>query len=412
MDERERILEAILDVGEIMLIGGAEVSRVEDTVSRMSGAYGFTKADVYVTPVVIVATVRDNSGDIHTQCRRVMNTSPDLTRVEKCNALSRKICSQVIPLDELRDAVEEIRRTPLFPAWITFAAYGIMCGGFAVLFGGGAPDAVCAGICGLILFVIQQFCRRLRMQDMVLTLTASLAIGFAAVMMTELGLTDSPDMTIMGTIMPMISGLALVTALRDMINNDLTSGVTGLLAALVRALMIALGCGLVLLWWQGPSYEAAVSERLPLLVQMAKDTIPCALSCAACAATFHLTGKLKYAVLSLGAVVSYYGYLITMYATGNSTPGLIVGTLLVLIHAEVIARTMKTPIVVLMVPMLIPMIPGGDLYRTMVNLVIGNQELTAYYLRLVSSEAGGMAFAIILETSFMQIFMRLHRSKA
>ena len=37
--KQEQILEAILDIGEIMLVAGAEISRVEDTMTRISAAY-------------------------------------------------------------------------------------------------------------------------------------------------------------------------------------------------------------------------------------------------------------------------------------------------------------------------------------------------------------------------------------
>lgn len=410
MDERERILEAILDIGEIMLIGGAEVNRVEDTVSRMARAYGFAKADVYVIPVAIVATVRGNQGDIHTQCRRVMQMSTDLTKVEQCNALSRRVCAEPLALEELRAAIEKIRRCSVFPRWVIFCAYGLMCGCFSVLFGGSASDAICAGVCGLLLFVVQLFCRRLRMQDVVQTLFASMLMGLAAVGMTSVGLTRTPDLIIMGTIMPMISGLALVTALRDMINNDLTSGVTGLLAALVRAMTIGLGLGLVFLWWNGQAYEGTVVEsNRTLIQQLFHDTLPCVGSCLACASTFHVEGKHKYGAMAVGSLLGYYVYLIILHYMKNPALALVFGTLAVLASAEGIARTLKTPMTVVLVPMLIPMIPGGDLYRTMVNLVQGNMELASHYLRLVSSEAGGMAFAIILEASLMQLMMRIYR---
>ena len=79
--------------------------------------------------------------------------------------------------------------------------------------------------------------------------------------------------------------------------------------------------------------------------------------------------------------------------------------------AELIARVLKTPIIVVLVPMLIPLIPGGHLYYTTVNLVQANTEEAAYFLRLVASEAGGMAFAIILETSLTQLIFRIGKHR-
>lgn len=410
MDKRELILEAILDIGEIMLIGGAEVNRVEDTVARMAMAYGYTKADVYVIPVAIVATVRDGAGDIHTQCRRIMSTSPDLDKVEKCNALSRRICRKPMELEELRDAVKWIRRIPPFPAWVTFLAYGIMSGSFSLLFGGRAADAFCALICGLLLWLVQRACKRLYMQDMVMTLFSSMVLGMAAVTLVRLGAGQSVDKIIIGTIMPMIPGLALVTALRDMINGDLTSGVTGLLAALVRAMMIAVGFGLVLLWWSRQGYRNTAAVRNYTLIQeMLFSALPCIGASATCAVTFHVTGLKKYITLSLGGLCGYFVYLAVYEQFASPVTAIIVGTLFVMAFAEILARMIKVPIIVLLVPMLIPMIPGGDLYNTTVNLVQGHTVMANYYLRLVASEAGGMAFSIIMETSLMQLILRVGR---
>ena len=41
------ILAGILDLGETMLVSGAEVNRVEDTVQRIAKAYGCDRVDVF-----------------------------------------------------------------------------------------------------------------------------------------------------------------------------------------------------------------------------------------------------------------------------------------------------------------------------------------------------------------------------
>lgn len=38
----DKILQGILDIGEEMIVAGAEVSRVEDSISRMCRSYGET----------------------------------------------------------------------------------------------------------------------------------------------------------------------------------------------------------------------------------------------------------------------------------------------------------------------------------------------------------------------------------
>jgi uncharacterized membrane protein YjjP (DUF1212 family) len=53
----EAILTCALIIGKKMLISGAEVSRVEDTISRILNAYGAKKVDVFTITSSIVITV-------------------------------------------------------------------------------------------------------------------------------------------------------------------------------------------------------------------------------------------------------------------------------------------------------------------------------------------------------------------
>ena len=53
----DAVLACILDMGELLLTGGGEVFRVEDTLSRLCAAYGFQKINVFSITSSIVLTV-------------------------------------------------------------------------------------------------------------------------------------------------------------------------------------------------------------------------------------------------------------------------------------------------------------------------------------------------------------------
>ena len=102
MENCKQILSAILDAGEVMLCSGAEVSRVENTIWHMAKAYGFTRVDVYTIIFSIVVTVHDEEGNIETQTRRIEARDTNMRKVEKVNALSRRVCAKPLPLEELK----------------------------------------------------------------------------------------------------------------------------------------------------------------------------------------------------------------------------------------------------------------------------------------------------------------------
>ena len=64
--------------------------------------------------------------------------------------------------------------------------------------------------------------------------------------------------------------------------------------------------------------------------------------------------------------------------------------------SEVLARIIKTPVILLLVPMLIPEFPGKDLYYTMYYLVRNHYDEFVETSNMVLLEAGAIAMGIIL----------------
>lgn len=240
------ILAAILDVGEIMLTSGAEVNRVENTMERMAKAYGCTRVDSYTIILSIVVTVKAPDGQVLTQTRRTTFQQTDMRKIEACNALSRKVCSQPVSLSELEETIKGIKELKEYPIWAMFAIYGFISAVFSAFFGGSIMDVVAAGLCGLILYASVYVSGRLRLQRIILNILCSMMVALGAVGLTRLGIGDSVDKIIIGNIMLLIPGIAFTTSLRDMINGDLISGLLGLCEAVIRALAIAAGFALVL----------------------------------------------------------------------------------------------------------------------------------------------------------------------
>ena len=90
-EEAEQYLYYAMTIGEQLLISGAEVGRVEDTIRRICMAYGAERVDVFSITSSIVTTMYGNFG-ICTQTRRVRGMANDLGRLEDLNQLSRYIC--------------------------------------------------------------------------------------------------------------------------------------------------------------------------------------------------------------------------------------------------------------------------------------------------------------------------------
>lgn len=244
--EEEALLSCILDMGEMLLTSGAEVMRVEDTIARLCRVYGFTRWDVFTITSSIVLTVRTPGGRTLTQTRRIRARDTDLGRVEKVNALSRQICAEPMGLEQLREAVEELRIPRTYPEWVQRLMYIMISATFSIFFGGTVSDAMVGAVTGLVLFEMLRLCATTRLSGTLRCVIASFGAGIAAVFLYTLGLGEHPDMIIIGNIMLMIPGVAFTTSLRDVINGDTLSGLLGLCEAIIRALAVAIGFAVVL----------------------------------------------------------------------------------------------------------------------------------------------------------------------
>ena len=242
----EALLTCILDLGEMLLASGAEVMRVEDTITRLCNVYGFVRTDVFTITSSIVMTVRTPGGRILSQTRRIHSRDTDLGRVEKVNALSRRLCGAPISLGEFQREVARLRQNETYPLWIQRLMYIVISGAFSLFFGGTIADAAAAAIAGLVLFQTLLWSKPLRLNGTLQCLLASFVTALAVAGLYWLGLGDQPDKISIGNIMLLIPGIAFTAALRDIINGDTLAGLMGLCEAAIRAVAVAIGFAAVL----------------------------------------------------------------------------------------------------------------------------------------------------------------------
>ena len=107
-EEIEEYLYFAMSIGEKMLISGAEVGRVEDTISRICYAYGAKKVDVLSMNNAIITTVELEDREVLTQTKRISGLHIDLDRLDRLNCLSRKICERRLPAEDIRKEFDGI----------------------------------------------------------------------------------------------------------------------------------------------------------------------------------------------------------------------------------------------------------------------------------------------------------------
>jgi len=126
---------------------------------------------------------------------------------------------------------------------------------------------------------------------------------------------------------------------------------------------------------------------------------------------FNIHGR-KIVIAVAGGALSYASYLITYHFYQDPVPGILLATIVAAILAEICARLFKAPVIILLVPMLIPLIPGGDLYYAMQHFVFNETEAFSEIIQLVIKEMGAIAGGIIVVTFLAQLITKLRNLRS
>lgn len=239
--ETEKLLSATLDIGEEMLISGAEVGRVEDSMRRMLSAYALQRVDVFTITSSIVVTVTDAEGKTLTQTRRIRGYSTDLDRLHALNGLSRRICEKKPPLSEMKSALAEILQNRPYPVLVQALAFAVIAGSFTLFFGGSTSEAAASALIGLLLKFVVLLMQKTGVNQVFANVVHSFFVSLLAFLCTAAGFGAQPDSIIIGNIMLLIPGIGMTNAIRDIISGDIIAGILRFCEAVVIALAIAAG---------------------------------------------------------------------------------------------------------------------------------------------------------------------------
>lgn len=237
----------IVNIGEQMLLSGAEVHRVEESINRMGYALGAKRVDVFIITSSMVVTFHLENGETYTQTRRILSANTDYEKLHRLNALSRSICSGELTAEDIKNRLTEISALKCFPVWVEVLCYAVIAGAFTLFFGGGVSEAAFSFAIGAVLRTVIYFCDKMNSNKIFSKFVSSATITLLAFALVRLKLTPSADNVIIGNIMTLIPGIGLTNALRDLFTGDSIAGLLRFIEVFLIALAIAAGYFIVVI---------------------------------------------------------------------------------------------------------------------------------------------------------------------
>ena len=244
-DKYKLIIDASLLAGRIMLENGAETGRVEETMERMiSTALGVeyrTASFTYVT----VNGIFVNVGMDNTNFVRIDNRDYNLEKVTKVNQISRKYAEGSLTVEEVLKELKAVDQDPLdFPLWLKLVCTAILSGSVMLIMKGTFIDLPASMIGGLFCYIVYLIGLKLIKTPFIVEYMAAFLGGIVAYYINSI-VGSQLNSVMIGTVAPLVPGIAMTNAIRDMMAKHYLSGTIRLVEAIFIAGAIGTGVATV-----------------------------------------------------------------------------------------------------------------------------------------------------------------------
>lgn len=247
--DKQVVMEAAMRAGQILLANGAEISRVEETIDRICRHYGIESGNAFVLSNGIFTTMGGHREEVFAKVQHIPVSGAHLNRVAAVNHLSREIEEGKHTVEELERCLNDIENMPGKRKITQILASAVGSGSFCYLFGGDLADCAAAFVSGFLLYVfILNFSSK--RSKIVGNILGGALVTFLCMIMYRLNFGHNISSMIIGSVIPMVPGVAFTNAIRDIADGDYIAGSVRMLDAMLCFLCIAFGVGVMFTVYQ------------------------------------------------------------------------------------------------------------------------------------------------------------------
>ncbi len=394
------LMDLAIDLGYELAMSGAETFRVEESVTRLLATYG-VNSDVFAIPNYIMITIRTDDGTPMTRMRRIGYHGNNMDNVERFSGLSRRFAAEKPALEDAHQWLADTRKTcRSYSRSTKYLAHFVGAGSFGVFFGGTMIDGICAGLCGLLVGIVDKYLDGLKANQFFRTIASSFLMAMLAYVLGALGIAENPDAVTIGALMLLVPGLLFTNAMRDIIYGDTNSGVNRIVQVFLVAAALSLGTAAA---WHISARLWGESMNLGLVdYNYATQCVLCFAGCIGFSILFNIH-DLGVIICALGATLVWVVFGIAETITSSAIIAYFWGAVVASGYSEIMARIRKFPAITYLVISIFPLIPGAGVYYTMNYAVQGNMEAFAFQGMYTAAIAGIMAIGILLVSTSVRL---------
>ena len=388
-------VDLCLRVGELLLSNGAGAADVVAAMRLLADHFGLRRAELDVTFTSISMSYVSEPGEPPlVMIRQVAQRDIDYEDLTKVDHLVRDLLADRMDLAEARARMAAIvssghhRRR-----WQVTAGTGVMCASVAVFLGAGPLVAAIALVAAVVIDRMQLAMQRQRLPFFYRQVAGGAVATLIAVAGQLVDRSLDPSLVVTANIIMLLAGIGFMGGLQDALSGFyITAGARMTEAILATSGIIAgVSGGLAV----GDVLGAGIGHLQPGNTSL--ETLPVLVAgSAVCAAAFAYSAYAPNRALLPIAVVGGLAAAVSVVGTnsgfGRTWPTGLAAFLIGLVAFSVSGRFRVPPLVVV-VPAMVPMLPGLSIYRGLSLLSGPGDSASEGLLAMVTAAAVAIALA-------------------
>jgi uncharacterized membrane protein YjjP (DUF1212 family) len=389
-------LDLCLRVGELLLSSGAGAADVTATMQTVAWSLGMRYPEVDVTFTSLSMSYQLQPEEpAFTLIRQVKQRDIDYEDLTLVDHLVRDIVAGTVELKEARNRLARIVSSGhTTPRWAVTMGWGVMCAGVGLQLGGNAAVVAIAFVAAVSIDRLQLVMSRRRIPFFYRQVAGGGLATIIAVLAGATWLDLDPSVVVTANIIMLLAGIGFMGALQDALSGFYITAGARLTEAMLSTAGIIAGVsgGLTLADVLG----VEVGRLDPGAASDLKEVSVMALGAAICAAAFAFASYAPSRTLLPIGLVAAVAMVISQSGAlggfGRIWPTAIAAFFVGLVSYTVAGR-LRIPPLVVVVPAVVPMLPGLSIYRGLSLLSEGGAETSEGLLAIITAASVAIALS-------------------
>ena len=390
-------LDFCLRVGELLLSSGAGAADVTATMKSLAWHLGVRQPEIDITFTSLsMSYQRDPEEPAAVLLRHVKQRDIDYEDLTLVDHLVRDVLRGEVDLKEARSRLARIVSSGhLTPRWAVTLGWGAMCAGVGLQLGGGPVIVAVAFLAASCIDRLQLLMARRRLPFFYQQVAGGGVATIIAVLAAVAVPGDiDPSVAVTANIIMLLAGIGFMGALHDALSGFYITAGARLTEALLATAGIIAGVsgGLTLADVLGVD----VGRLDPGAAADLKTISLMALGAAICGSSFAFASYApRRSLLPIGAVAAVAIVIAgsgALGGIGRTWPTALAAFFVGLVSYTVAGR-LRVPPLVVVVPAIVPMLPGLSIYRGLSLLTEGDTQTSDGLLAIITAASVAIALA-------------------